>query len=77
LEAQAGQQALARLDAQSWWQGVVDFRSWLAATKPGSRGVVYESGGSGLVAFYDFSLCAGKRENQPSRYMAAGIPTAR
>jgi hypothetical protein len=62
-----------------WWQGEVHFGSCLKTTAAGDRGAVYESGGSGIVGFYDFSGRAGKRKNQRHRYMAAGIyrPLAR
>jgi hypothetical protein len=56
-----------------WWQGVVHFGSCLKSTAPGDRGAIYETGGSGIVGFYDFSGRAGKRRNQRYRYMAAGI----
>jgi len=56
-----------------WRNGTVNFGSCLKDTGPGDRGAVYETGGSGIVGFYDFSGRAGKRRNQPYRYMAAGV----
>lgn len=61
------------LRGREWLDGVVHFGSCLADTGPGDRGAVYETGGSGLVGFYDFSGYAGDREGQAFPYMAAGI----
>ena len=38
-----------------WRHGAVNFGSCLKDTAPGDRGAVYETGGSGIVGFYDFS----------------------
>lgn len=58
---------------RAWLDGVVHFGSCLSDTGPGDRGAVYETGGSGIVGFYDFSGYAGRREGQAFPFMAAGV----
>lgn len=61
------------LRRREWLEGVVHFGSCLADTGPGDRGAVYETGGSGVVGFYDFSGYAGRRDGQAFPFMAAGV----
>jgi hypothetical protein len=63
----------ANLRNRDWWDGVVFFGSCLSDTGPGDRAAVYETGGSGVVGFFDFSGCAGRRSGQAFPYMAAGV----
>jgi len=65
--------AEANLRNQDWRDGVVYFGSCLSDTGPGDRAAVYETGGSGVVGFFDFSGCAARRSGQAFPYMAAGV----